>query len=272
MKKLLNIKSFVSILITALMLMTSNSCKKDEDKDDLPELPPVEALLMDFSDFESVPGDKKAVQSYENFGIAVLNVALWNLLTQVLVAVPCIAYAEAFNHEAVYLGDNSWQWSYSITVEQVTFSAKLISKRISNKEFTLKMLVSQSGTDGFTDFKWFEGTVRYDHTAADWTLYSEPQNPVPVINITWTMDWETELYTIKYINVVAGSEEYGSYIEHGVTEDTPFNAYYIISTTSGTINIEWNKTTKAGHIKAPEFFEDANWHCWDETLADTVCE
>ena len=269
MKKLINVKFIVSILLTVLVLMTSNSCKKDEE-DDLPELPPMEALLMDFSDFDDVPGDKKAVESYENFGYAVLNVAFWNLFAQVVVAVPCVAYAEAFHHEAVYLGDNSWKWSYSVTANQVTYSAELISKRISNEEFNLKMLVSQSG--GFQDFKWFEGTVRYDHTAANWTLFQVPQNPVPVINITWVMDYETDLYTIKYTDVLADSEDYGSYIEHGVTNDTPFNAYYVISTTAGTIHIEWNKTTKAGHVKSLSYFADASWHCWDENLADAVCE
>jgi hypothetical protein len=270
MKKLLNVKSFLSILLTVLMLMISNSCKKD-DKDEVPELPPVEALLMDFSDFQNIPGDKKAVSSYDNFRYAVSNVVVWNLIATVLVAVPCVAYVEAFNHEAVYLGDNSWQWSYSVTADQSTFTAKLISKRISNEEFTLKMLVSKSGTGGFEDFKWFEGTVRYDHTAANWTLYASPEVTAPVMTIDWTMDWEENLYSIKYTNIQAGNEN-GSYIEHGVTASNPFNAYYVISTTAGTVQIEWNKTTKAGHVKSPEQFGDSNWHCWDDYFLDIVCE
>ena len=51
MSKLFKLKPILSVLIVAMMLVTSNSCKKD-DKDELPELPPVEALLMDFSFFE----------------------------------------------------------------------------------------------------------------------------------------------------------------------------------------------------------------------------
>jgi hypothetical protein len=270
MSKLFKLKPVLSVLLVALMLVTSNSCKKD-DKDKIPELPPVAALLMDFSDFEDVPGVIKAVSSYDNFGYAVSNVVVWNLIATVLVAVPCVAYAEAFNHEAVYLGENSWQWLYSVTADQSTFTAKLISKRISNEEFTLEMLVSKSGTGGFEDFKWFEGTVRYDHTAANWTLYSNPEVTSPVMTIDWTMDWEEELYSIRYTNVQAGND-YGSYIEHGVTGNSPFNAYYNISTTEGTVQIEWNKTTKAGHVKSPEHFGDSDWHCWNENLLDTVCE
>ena len=42
------------------------------------------------------------------------------------------------------------------------------------------------------------------------------------------MDYETDLYMIKYTDVLVGSEDYGSYIEHGVTDDTPFKCllYY----------------------------------------------
>jgi hypothetical protein len=272
MSKLFKLKPILSVLLVALILLTSNSCKKD-DKDELPELPPKEALLMDFSDFEyaDIPGNKKALATCYNFTFAVSNVVVWNVFATALVAIPYLAYAEAFKHEAVYLGENSWQWLYSITDNQSTYTAKLISKRISNEEFTLKMLVSKSGTGGFEDFKWFEGTVRYDRTAANWTLYSSPEVTTPVMTIDWTKDWEKNLYSIKYTNVQTGNN-YGSYIEHGITENSPFNAYYNISTAEGTVQIEWNTTTKVGHVKSQEHFGDANWHCWDGYFSDVVCE
>ena len=272
MSKLFKLKPVISVLLVALLLITSNSCKKD-DKDEVPELPPQEAFLMDFSDFEiaDIPGNIKALTSSNNFAYAVSNVVVWNLIATALVAVPCIAYAEAFKHEAVYLGENSWQWLYSVTANQSTYTAKLISKRISNEEFTLKMLVSKSGDGGYEDFKWFEGTVRYDHTAANWTLYSSPEVTSPVMTIDWIMDWEEDLYSIKYTCVQTGND-YGSYIEHGVTDNSPFNAYYNISTTEGTVKIEWNTTTKAGHVKSQEHFGDSDWHCWNENLMDVVCE
>ena len=271
MSKLFKLKPILSVLLVALILITSNSCKKD-DKDELPVLPPVDALLMDFSFFEdSIHQNKSAVLSYENFAYAVFNVAVWNAAALLTVALPVAAYAEAFNHEAVYLGDNSWQWLYSVTVNQATYSVKLVSDRISNEEFTLKMIVSKSGIGGFENFTWFEGTIRYDRTSAIWNLYQSPDIAYPVLNVSWTMDWEQEIYTIKYLCTNPAVDLHGGYIEHGVTKDTDFDAYYTISFPANTINIEWNRTTKAGNVKSMEHFGDANWHCWDENLLDVNC-
>jgi hypothetical protein len=272
MKKLFCKKYFAALILAAMMVITLNSCKED-DKDEIPALPPLETLLMDFSLFDDgIPQEKKAVLSYQNFGYAVMNVATWNAAATLAVVLPVAAYAEAFNHDPVYLGDNSWQWSYSVTVNQATYTARLTSQRISNEEFTLKMVVSKSGTGGFQDFTWFEGTVRYDHTSATWNLYESPSVTYPVLNVLWTKDFETDLYTIKYTCTRPESDLFGGYIEHGITDDADFDAYYTITFPAATINIEWNKTTHEGRIKAPGYFQDENWHCWDANLADVACE
>lgn len=272
MKKTINLYSLISVLFVALLLMTSNSCKKEDENP--PELPPVDALLMDFSNFDDgVPQDKKSVSSYNNFAYSVLTVGAWNTAAAVNILLPAAAYAEAFNHEAVYLGDNSWKWEYSVTVGQNTFVVKLVSKRISNDKFTLEMLVSKTGgTGNFTDFKWIEGTVRYDHTSASWTIYDNPEVSWPAVTIDWTMDWEKELYTIKYTCEKPDSDLHGGTIEHGVTEDTDYNAYYKIVFPSNNVVIEWNKTTKAGRVSSLSYFGDNTWHCWDENLLDVTCE
>ena len=270
MRKSFKLYSFLSVILVGLLVITSNRCKKEDENP--PELPPVDALLMDFSSFTcGVPQGNKSVASYVNFGYSVLTITVWNTAAAVSIALPAAAYAEAFNHEAVYLGDNSWLWQYSITIEENTFTVKLTSKRISNDEFTLKMLVSKSGTEPFEDFKWIEGTVRYDHTSASWTIYDSPEASWPAVNIDWTMDWEKEIYTIKYTLEKPDSDLRGGTIEHGVTEDPLYNAYYIITFPGNTINIEWNRTTKAGRVKSLYHFVDSEWHCWDESLLDVVC-
>jgi hypothetical protein len=272
MKKIFKLNTVLSFFLAVLLIAVSDSCKKDE-KDALPELPPVEALMMDFSFFEEgIPQNKSAVASYNNIIYAASNVLVWNTVALTVVALPVAAYAEAFNHEAVYLGENSWQWLYSLTVQESTYTVKLVSKRISNEEFTLKMVVSKSGLNGFENFTWFQGTVRYDGTGAAWDLYENPSVVNPVLNITWEKDWEKELYAIKYTYLKPGTDLTNGYIEHGVTEDPVFDAYYTISIPAGTINIEWNRATKAGHVKAPGHFEDSEWHCWNEYLLDVSCE
>jgi hypothetical protein len=269
MRKSFKLYSILSVLLAGLLLITSTRCKKEDENP--PGLPPVDALLMDFSSFTcGVPQGNKSVSSYVNFGYSVLTIAVWNTAAAVNIIVPAAAYAEALNQEAVYLGNNSWQWKYNINIGQDTYTVKLVSQRISNEEYTLKMFVSKSGTGGFEDFKWIEGTVRYDHTSASWTVYDSPETSWPMVEIKWTMDWEKELYTIKYICEKPDSDLYGGTIEHGVT-DASYDAYYIITFPSNTINIEWNRITKAGRVKSLNYYADSEWHCWDENLVDAVC-
>jgi len=271
MSKLFKFKQILFVLIVALVLVTSNSCKKEDEQP--PELPPADALLMDFSYFDDgVPQGKKSVSTYNNFGYSVITIGVWNLSATVNIIIPVAAYAEAFNHEAVYLGDNSWQWLYSVTISQATYTVKLISDRISNEEFTLKMLVDRSGEQGFENFTWLEGTVRYDRTSANWTLYESPSVTWPVVNIEWTKDWEKETYIIKYTCMKPDSDLHGGIIEHGVTEGTVLDAYYNIILPSNTVNIEWNRTTKAGRVQSSSYFGNTDWHCWDENLLDVNCQ
>lgn len=275
MRKIFRLKFIVSILLALSILMTTNSCQKDEDKDDPPDLPPVASLLMDFTDFDN-PNDTltkhKAIETYQNWGHAFVTVAFWNILSTWTIALPVLAYAEAFDQSPLYLGENSWQWAYDVAAGQDVYSIKLISKRISNEEFTMKMLVTKSGVQGYEDFKWFEGTVRYDRTSASWNLYENPGTPNEVVSIDWEMDWEADTYTIKYTYIRPGAAENGSYIEHGVTGDSPYDAYYTVSMLSNTVEIEWDKTTKAGRVKDPLKFGNSDWHCWGENLADAVCQ
>jgi len=275
MKKKFSFREFFPLLITIIMVSLMISCSEDEEKEDPPELPPMEALLMDFSNFNN-PNDtlshKKSIESYRNWGHSYFTVAIWSWIATVSVTVPVIAYAEAFNHTPVYLGDNSWEWSYTKNINLIEYSVRLVSKRISNEQFTLKMYVTKSGIGGYEDFLWFEGTVRYDRTSATWTLYENPADPNGLLSIEWEMDWEEETYMIKYTGIKPGAAEYGSYIQHGVTTDTDYNAYYIISGSMNTVEINWNTQNLSGRVKDPVKFGDNQWHCWDETLQDVICE
>jgi len=275
MKGTSKLRLIVSMFLALLIIITANRCQKDEEKDEPPELPPVASLLMDFSDFNN-PGDtitkRKSVESYRNWGYAVGTVAFWNILATWTIGLPVMAYAEAFNQDPVYLGENSWQWSYDVTLSQVNYSAKLISKRISNEEFTMKMLVTKSGPEGYEDFKWFEGTVRYDRTSASWILYENPDDPNELISIDWEKDWEADTSVITYTYIRPGAVEYGNFIEYRTTNDSPYDSYYTVSVSSNTVEIEWNSTTREGRIKNPMKFGDSEWHCWDENLMDIDCQ
>lgn len=270
MKKL-NLYSLIAIFLGMIII---TSCEKEENPKE-PELPPQEAFVMDFSDFQSAPGTKKAgeeMAGYQNFTHAYGTVWGWNIIVTVTMVVPTAAYIEAFNHTPVYLGDNSWKWEYSVPVGNNTFNAKLITTRISNEEFKAEMFITKEGIAGYEDFKWFEGTIRYDRTHAIWTLYESPTNPVEMLEIEWNMDWELGVSDITYTYVKEGDEQTGSYISFAIVDDVVYDANYTVSGAANAIMIEWNRTSKNGRVMDMAKFGDDAWHCWNETLEDVTCE
>ncbi len=262
-----------TLLVLASLALVYTSCEKDETPD-APQLPPQEAFSMDFSDFndENYAPEKKSMMSYTNYAHAFLTVAGWNTVATLYIAVPAISYAAVLNTDPVYLGDNKWEWTTSVETEMADYTARLTGERISNEEYKAEMYITKESAMGFEDFKWFEGTVRYDRTHASWTLYESPANPVELLNIEWNKDWEKEVSDITYTNVKESGTELGSYIMFEIVDETPYNARYTVSHTQNTVLIEWSRETKAGRIKDPGKFGDDAWYCWDETFQDAVCE
>lgn len=268
------------LLISAMFIIAS--CEKDEDPDP-PKLPPADALVMDFSDFnnpnyaggqlKSLSESQEWVISYQNYGHAFVNVAVWSTLAGLTMAVPSIAYAAALQENPVYLGDGKWEWEFSIdsgTLE--TYSAKLLVSRISNEEFKAEMYVTKTGLNGFSNFKWYEGVIRYDRTHAEWTLYESAANPSELLRIEWNKDWEVNTSDITYTNIKAGGPENGSFIRYEKMANGEFDSRYTISTSSNQVVIEWDSQSKSGHVIDEQKFGDQLWHCWNELLQDVECD
>lgn len=264
-----------SLLLLLSVLFTYTSCEKDEPE--APELPPLEAFVMDFSDFDNPnyagTAKKSMIDPYRNFGYSFVTVTAWNTVATIVMAIPTATYAAALSDSPEYLGDNTWEWNFNVQVQSFSYSARLVASRISNEEFKAEMFVSSSSSvfASFEDFKWFEGVIRYDHTHASWTLYESPANPSALLTMEWNKNYETGLWDITYTNVKQGAVENGSYIKFAVTDDEQFNARYAISTAEGMVKIEWNRETKAGRVMSPVFFKDSLWHCWNGMLQDTEC-
>ena len=120
---------------------------------------------------------------------------------------------------------------------------------------------------------WFDGVVRYDHTSAQWTFYKE--GSIAVLEAEWNKDFETEEADLTYTYVEPDQTETGSYIMWEYRPGEVYDAAYTISTSESVIHIEWNLSTIEGRIKAPAYFEDEAWHCWDSFangLGDIACE
>lgn len=270
------------LLISAITFITSCEKNKDEDPDP-PVLPPTESLVMDFSDFsdpnymgtslKALSMDPGMAATYQNYGNAFVKVAVWNTLAGLTITIPAVTYAAALQEDPVYLGDGKWQWEFFVdSGTSETYSARLVANRISNEEFKAEMYISKTGMNSYTDFKWYEGVVRYDRTHAEWTLYESPANPVQLFSIVWNKNWETNVSDITYINIKDGAPENGSFIKFEKLSEGTFNAQYTVSTSTQEIIIEWNLESKAGHIQDSQYYQDELWHCWDELLQDIDCQ
>jgi hypothetical protein len=269
MKTLLK-NPFLTTMAIAMMLLSFYGCEKEEQAV-APELPPESAFVIDFSDFNDETKNLLLDDTYQNRNLAVLHIALWNTIIAVHLAVPVATYREALNHEPVEQEDGSWLWSYDVQVGLATYTADLYGKSVGvNIEW--EMFVSKSGPGAFNDFLWYSGESHMAGTEGNWTLYKSPAEPVQYVDIVWNNNLDGT-FDITYTNIVPGGTENGGYISYGVTKEIPYNAFYEIYNKGqdNLVEINWNRLSRAGQIKDPNFYNDDDFHCWNELGVDIDC-
>jgi hypothetical protein len=279
-------KKYLSLaIIVFFALYIGSGCKKD--KGNPPVLPPVESMIIDFSNFESGKKSEPVInvtKGIENssWEFSALVAGFWNTILVLNLAVPVATFDRATDNAPAYLDNKTWQWSYDVpvTINQVsvTYKARLTGQ-ITATEVIWKMYISKTGTGAFAEFVWYEGTSKLDGTSGKWIINHSSQYPEPMINIDWTKS-ASDIGTIKYTyvrtlnNTRVPDTFRNSYIEYGLTSAS-LNAYYNIHYYTGVdfsdVNIEWNTTTHNGRVKSFGFFGDQDWNCWDANRVNTVC-
>jgi hypothetical protein len=150
-------------LIIAILFLTTNCTKDENEVGETPDLPALESMALDFSTFidNEKSGSMKStaeVQSAMNFGVAYITVLVWNSLLYTNLVIRVVAYEYSFASLPEYVGDNKWEWSYALGGEYSSYSAKLTGeKRTENIKW--EMRISNAATNEYSDFLWFEGTV-----------------------------------------------------------------------------------------------------------------
>lgn len=270
-------KFLIFILIIALSGASFQSCRKH--KGDPPALPPAESMFIDFSNFDtgkkteaaiSVP--KGTLTSSWEYAASVAFV--WNSIIYINLAVPIKSFELAGDYTPSYIDDNTWQWSYSSTVLNVTYKARLTGQ-IRTSDVKWEMYITREGTGGFNEFLWFNGTSKLDGTGGQWVLNLSPQSRVPVLQIDWTKSGNS-VGMIKFTYIKTGDDFKDSYIEYGLTTN-PLNAYYTIhyyhSVTQQfyDLNVEWSVSQHNGRVKSPLYFGNSDWYCWDGNYLNITC-
>ena len=254
-------KIFPLVLIMFLSAGFFTGCKKDKGQP--PVLPPPESMAIDFSNFvsasksgEMIPGQKGTQNS--NWQYAATVAGVWRLIISTTLAVPVAAFNATVNQTPIFVSTKLWQWSYTVTVSNTTYNARLTGQ----------------GANAFAEFLWFEGTSKADGTGGQWILNQDPLSPVTFLQIDWTKTGTT-VGTVKYTYVKTGDPFNSSYIAYGLTTDV-LNAYYTIhyynDVKFSDVNIEWNTTTNEGRVQSVDYLGDSNWYCWDSNKVNTVCQ
>lgn len=239
-----------------------------EESQPAPELPTPEMFIMSFDDFE----DADTTKSFNNWFHAATNVVVWNVIITANTIVPVAAFFESFNHDASFQGNSTWEWTYSYTVGNDTYNARLVGKLPNATDVTWEMFIAKQG--GFSEVLWYEGTTKIDQSAASWTLNRNANAPESFIGIDYVSANMEGNKQIQYTNLIPGSADNGDIITYFEAPGTTYDANYSIFRVqqSNTTDIKWNKTTKDGRVLDPLKFGDDDWHCWDEELQDVVCQ
>lgn len=282
----------ILVLIITLLPLGCASRGNSAQPAQPPQVPPQSTFIMDFSDFtesnssfnpnqtssvlfasllpDSIPAaiSLNALGDRSNWGFAALNVGFWNLVGTIGLAIPVAAFVGSIKQTPVKQPDNSWIWTYSITVQGITYTAELHGKYI-NSGARWDMYITKQNE--YTDFLWYYGESNSDNTQGYWVLKEKPSKANDLLRIDWHRNTARETGDIKYTNIVPGGSENGGYILFKITQEKPYNRSYIIFNKGKdeTTNIEWNSATKSGRVQDSVHFGDNNWHYWDSSFKNT---
>ena len=266
---------YLPIILTLGLIILIASCEGDKTtnpEDQAPTIPPQSTMIMDFSEFpDTITSDAPdfEIVSRRNWGWAASNVAVWNSVLTLTLAIPVAAFLESFNHQPVQQPDGSWLWQYTVNNQEPIYTAKLYGKTTSDG-VEWRMLLTQEGV--FTDFEWFTGFSDLPATEGTWTLNKDPNTPAEFLFIEWHRNPQEETADVRYTKL-SPSLSGQNYIFYGKSNEIPYNRFYQIfdAQDNRLIDIKWNYEMKFGRVKDPIHFGAESWYCWDENLDDTSC-
>lgn len=257
------------------------SCTQDA-KDAAPEnlrtpiLPNISLLTIPTQSF-GVASEKETSSTRNNksnWVHAGLNVLVWNSVVFVNTAVPIAAFGHAFEHEAQYIGDHTWEWKYTYQSLPAhgskVYDVSLTGQYISNNE-EVAWTMTVTSTEFAQAFVWFEGVIAVGHRSGTFTVNMDPNNPKPYMEISLDRNTGNEDVTIRFSNVLVSEAGYGDYIEWRAQNDADFDRAYDVFTDNNLLEIEANEVGKDGRVKDPKHFGDAEWHCWDSQQVNIEC-
>jgi hypothetical protein len=269
MKK--TISFFLIIILSVPIFIT---CKKA--KGDPPVVPPVESMLIDFSNFTSL---KKSVEvqsgtkgtANSNFEFASTAAGMWNLINETTLVVPIACYNATYVKTPVWISENTWEFGSSVIVGNITYKARLVGQ-ISGKKVIWKLYVAREGSGSFPEFIWVDGESASDGSSGQWIFNQSYSTQESLLQVDWTKsgsDIESVKYT--YLKNDALKTSYIEYTHISGNLDSKYTIYYFNGVKFSNVLTEWNATTKNGRVQSLEYLGDSNWYCWDSNKINITC-
>ena len=270
-------KTSYFIILLALIAFVFSSCVENVNPvpEVAPELPAAEMYTMPTALGEA---DTAVTMSngntYKNWIHSGIHLLVWNTVIVANTAIPTAAFHLAVNETPVFIGNGTFAWSYQYQGPLQVYNIILTGKYInSGQDVEWVMNVSQVG--GYSNFEWYRGVVATDGTEATFTVNYRPNNPASYLTIHYQKDLSNDHASIRYTDVNTTSNSMGAYLEYRVEPTSTFNRAFDIkggqNSPNTFIEIQWIAPTGEGRVKNADFFNDTNWHCWDQSRADTNC-
>lgn len=274
-------KRSVYLFLILGLLFTLQSCQKDDGPEApqnlvAPSIPPISLVTIPTQTFEFA-GSNNTISTRNdksNWVHAGVNVLVWNTVVFANTAIPITAFSHAFDYEAEYIGDLTWEWTYDYqsppdhgsTKYEVSLTGQYISN---NDEVAWTMTVTEKGTSN--SFVWYEGIVSRTNTTGMFTINKDPQNPQPYMSIEFSKKVASNDVTIRFSNVLANDPGQGDYIEWRTENANELDRIYHVFTKDNLLEIEANDANRNGRVKDPAHFEDSDWHCWNTAKVNIDC-
>lgn len=254
------------------VLLVFSSCDDDPSSvnDEPPQLPPVESLEVDFSNFENQQKQTQPqIESSDNFHRAVTTAVIMKAAVEFNLAIPRALLTAARNADAELNEDEQWEWNFSKSTDGKTFGVRLVGSHEGENTVNWQFFVTNSQL-GLNDHLFFSGTTNSDGTEGVWTYYSlqDTESQEEVSRIEWTVNSEEDVQ-LRLEVISDRSGNHGDFIDY-TFDGTLKTAIYYDSSEDQETTIQINVDNKAGYIIAPGY-NNGNKACWNENFQDITC-
>ena len=255
----------VSILLIVALFMASCSDANDQPGDP-PSIPSTESMTVSFEGLNSSNKMNTVQQTETNIAVAYLSAVAAGVILEANFAIPKVLLSAAENQDAEYLGDGEWQWTYSASGNQGSYSVRLTAQT-KKEEVEWNFYVSTTSTQvNWDDVLLFSGTSTYDGNEGTWNIFN-PVTETQATSSSWELNESLAQVTLSVYD--ATGSEVISRIVYTATESTKTVLIQDLTEDTET-TIEWDINTGAGSITSTGY-NNGERACWDENLQDVAC-